>query len=1464
MQVSPVDIQAWASETGAEYPSTPAEKAAVLPAVAAWKREQLADAQAARGQNALATPLMVLGGVGLGLGGLAIYQHLRKQGHSHDSAVAAAKTAEGGSDIGTRTPPPPPPGGPSGPSGRAPSPGGPAAPGPQPQGPSPQRPPAPSGPPAAPAPEPTRVTAAAAAEPQPQAGGRAARPTKGVLTGANRSGTLQARFRGDYNNRSIWTDPELGPLLAQATTPELQEQLVQSLAGNPARALAVKQALEIANDERVPIINISSIEELPSAESVPDGTAYRLGDTGDVVVANRQPVKRDPRYPRGWQSGSTSGVRFRLAPTNKDAYGTDTLAENEALQLSKVKRKPTLQPGYYPDNAIYSDDGTELFSEELGRLRMDDPVHRSAAGQMLLADRLARVKKANPGITSEEALAAANLIGGTRIAESNTQPMQKLPYTGRVAIPKRDVNGDIVRLGDGKIVQLTRSPRLLTSQALVDGVLTTMQAPPEGFTSAQWTKPRPVFGYKNSNADEIRLDQVFSDKEDGSTQGLMEPLPASRGSYASGWVVDKLDLGDYAHNNNGVAQPLTTTTTYKEVTTPGGNIIQIPTSTIDGLWVETPRTTFVPNGRTRTKWDPSTESYIQVPLGQRKPVLSLDGQIITDYDERPAGSSIVYDRRPAKPQDLWTYSWAGDTAPPYLGKTAAEAATAMPALPYDYSRAEHTVKTFDGKTHRVPAFQQNRFILAEIDDSYSKALTAGDLIAKGADPAKTLSLYGTDLPTVNRALAYRNGTLAMPSTRTGPWKSVDSVGGHTSEDWLSQVLSSMQLAGRPGAHRLAELQNSTTRESSAEIARGWLNANPGIAETLASNFSNIRVDEQLNVVQEALGQAAEDWPKAIAWGQVNMPEVAARAQLDGEGRFGFEQFQKSYVRKAVLGAAAELNNAGGGQAASVTIPAHVSELLMLEARRANPHAPKLEEAINARVAGATTPVEALWKLDGILSDAASDKLTEGYTNGSRLAEGFFAAAQPGDGSHVGAMKQRFGARVDSAYNSTAAPGRQEQPASRLPLAINFGTTVSAGEGSSFNPNDTRSAKEAAIRAVVAGNVTTSSDPSVINPDLPKSRKEQSFLTQKTGGSSRAFAVNKVLENKVKALQGSRHQLKDDLAAGDITKEEHDLKVRKINAAVRRVIRDQNMLDNVRAGNEILIGEANRGVIGTGEGRGYVLDLGDNGVVRALPDTGSSVFSYESLFDTREGENDEYFSREQLRESQMAEGDATTPYADTSGTLYEPVASDPNSGVLRALKEADRESPMSDAEAAGALQHLRYNQAIARLRQQQQQQQKQAIAPPTANPSPLGAAAPEPQRATYAGSGPIGDIQRTVAAQLFPSEELLAARSQALQTARAYRPMANTLAASVQGPAVGYSEQELSDARARHIGDWISKAATPRFNSAGAQIAGWTGGDSWHGGARLAGRANQNIAPYTPASDAMVKALALAARRRAAV
>ena len=99
MQVSPVDIQAWASETGSQYPATPAEKAAVLPQVAAWKAEQLADAKASRGDNAISPLVMGAGAAGLGLAGLVAFNHFRKQGLSEPAAAAMAKQAQNNAPI---------------------------------------------------------------------------------------------------------------------------------------------------------------------------------------------------------------------------------------------------------------------------------------------------------------------------------------------------------------------------------------------------------------------------------------------------------------------------------------------------------------------------------------------------------------------------------------------------------------------------------------------------------------------------------------------------------------------------------------------------------------------------------------------------------------------------------------------------------------------------------------------------------------------------------------------------------------------------------------------------------------------------------------------------------------------------------------------------------------------------------------------------------------------------------------------------------------------------------------------------------------------------------------------------------------------------------------------------------------------------------------------------------------------
>lgn len=94
MQVSPVDLQAWAEATGNPYPTTAAEKAAVMPAVIAWKQGQEAAARENRGQNTLAAPLAIAAGAGLGLAGLAAFRALRRDGLSEPAAAQKAAEIE--------------------------------------------------------------------------------------------------------------------------------------------------------------------------------------------------------------------------------------------------------------------------------------------------------------------------------------------------------------------------------------------------------------------------------------------------------------------------------------------------------------------------------------------------------------------------------------------------------------------------------------------------------------------------------------------------------------------------------------------------------------------------------------------------------------------------------------------------------------------------------------------------------------------------------------------------------------------------------------------------------------------------------------------------------------------------------------------------------------------------------------------------------------------------------------------------------------------------------------------------------------------------------------------------------------------------------------------------------------------------------------------------------------------------
>ena len=133
----------------------------------------------------------------------------------------------------------------------------------------------------------------------------------------------------------------------------------------------------------------------------------------------------------------------------------------------------------------------------------------------------------------------------------------------------------------------------------------------------------------------------------------------------------------------------------------------------------------------------------------------------------------------------------------------------------------------------------------------------------------------------------------------------------------------------------------------------------------------------------------------------------------------------------------------------------------------------------------------------------------------------------------------------------------------------------------------------------------------------------------------------------------------------------------------------------------------------------------------------------------------------------------------------------------------------------------------------------------------------PSQRPLMDQGTLGGLGRQGSS--FPQAPIAAAPVSLIPAAAQDR--LNTLRSSLERPVTAdISAQEIDDARARHLMSYIQSAATPAFDKGGRQVRGWTGGDSWHGGARLAGRADRNVGAYNSPSDAMLTALSLAARR----
>jgi hypothetical protein len=585
----------------------------------------------------------------------------------------------------------------------------------------------------------------------------------------------------------------------------------------------------------------------------------------------------------------------------------------------------------------------------------------------------------------------------------------------------------------------------------------------------------------------------------------------------------------------------------------------------------------------------------------------------------------------------------------------------------------------------------------------------------------------------------------------------------------------MQVTKRPDSHTVNHLLASANPADRAKAAEGWLNANQELAQVFHLQMPGTTATEKISLVQEALGDAAQDYQSAISWAATNDPELAPRLTPGAKGFPSFDQFARLYVRKHVLGSSLELNNAGGGQAPVITLPADVAEIIANEAITSGVSP---DEIINQRIAGAKSPAEAVWKLDGILGNAASQNLDEPYTTGSKLAEHFWDAQPADDSTRVGRLKTRLGETTQSRLRGGDP---LEGPNASLPVAIKFGTQFKG-----IDQLDQESANQLLDIYV--------------NEDIAR-------YNEKTGKrhplAKSSFKPNKVIENEItywKNVQSKNAELFRD---GKLTEEQNLPIQENAKQKIQQLKGQQQSIDSLRAEGEQLISASNRSTA-NGLGRGYVLDLDPrSGNAIAVPDFSVTPTS----LDLPSGESDLGDLATQDLKNEVARQQSL----NTAEPAAIDIAAAPGSDTAR--QYGARVESMSPGEAEPLLQKIRNLQS----------DRDRASAPDSTVP--------------------------------------LSTPKHAFNTAKAHLIRKATLQPTAVGN--GVNEQTLTAARNQHLASYITSIATAAHDRAGRQTRGWTGGDSYQGGARLAGPAKNNPAAYVPPSPALQQMLARTALRRVA-
>lgn len=1109
--VSPADFAAFSEATGVEYPDNPADKAKLMPAVLQWKEQRQQQQAEGRGPNPLAVAMGV-GGLALaGIGGAAVYNQLRRQGVSHESAAkvaaaheAAAPTAQSRAAAAASAAP------------RTTA----AATAAQ----------APAGPPPPVIDEPALANNRTEAEqeftrgPNPVAvqrraasdGGRTLRQI-GVLAGAIDRGTIQARSRGEYENKSLWKDPVLGPQMAAATTPELRNRLLTRIeAESPEMLEPVTDAIlsRYTSGVMVPdeFVTEKDLRDRPLAR-IPEGTVLQVvtkGDDGKITGYGDALVKIGKEL----QSGTARGVRQRMAPDGSRAYPgitADDLADGEVI-TGRHAGKGMSRPGFLPPE----EGNNALITTRLGKDGMPlNPLTEAA-------DQWERPVGWRAGLVEGDpkALVLVEEVG------DGVRPVR----FGRPGVRS------LLKIGRPGMRRLLKQP--IAASDLADPV-------EYGFPAADDSREESIRAVLDPS------DPVYS---------KLSPLVAE-----------------------DVTPPASRATRHQEF-----------------------------HGYDSVSWAPSNarkrligNSTAYEGLVVAEPLLlKKEGQ------EEP---EIFWVQRSATPQDLMV-QYERKTAEParYYGKTAAEAYAAMPSQPDEYVHAQLQGRLLGaadsynrilggvttqnqavrGAVDAVgwPVYELGSAFIASPGNLAVTARDAAEAAAAGSLSREALAriaeVYQVPPIEIEQAAARLRGEadLSQPSGYEAP--QARPVGGRTNRDWMTQVLSAAQSTPRLATEKVEELLLSpdpvfetralpggkavqvqlSPEERSAKAALSWLNANPGIAEVLSanvSNFGSMPAVDRLTLVQEALNDAAADYPRALAWAQQANPDLAAAATAPGGPTF--DAFSKSYVRRHVLGNALELSR-DGINPPLFTVPTAVSELIAQKAIRTGRG---VDQVLGDLVRGSGSPAEAAWKLDGLISNASSENLGESYTAGSKLAEGFWDAATPETATRVGLLKQRLGDRT------ALGVGANAQVAARMPIDIQFGSNLGEMEKGLINQDD--GFVDERIVETIYGQPTSTFDPSLRDPSLSRAARENSALALAVGERNSSFPLNKRLENMAAVLVNQRRDINDALKRGEISREQAAARDQEIQGRLDRVAGYQRRIDAGRATGERMLSQANRWV-----------------------------------------------------------------------------------------------------------------------------------------------------------------------------------------------------------------------------------------------------------------------------------------------